>query len=173
MDIIMILILCTLVVFFRRLSAHQLVHKAGFFLFLFLAYSGSGVRSAVFKKKVKKDTEHERMLVLVRLSTERKHSHARHTTFPRAEHTQNDHFVSYVRFNAILRVLMSCRGYIITYKHSCTRKTVGTEPWRGQKGSQRRPYLIHEPPYHHSSLCSVSFFFGSFFCEFSCNRLRH
>ena len=103
------------------------------------------------------------MLVLVRLSTERKHSHARHTTFPRAKHTQNDHFVSYVRFNAILRVLMSCRGYIMTYKHSCTRKTVGTEPWRGQKGSQRRPYLLHEPPYHHSSLCSVSFFFGSFF----------
>ena len=134
-----------------------------FVFFLFLAYSGSGVRSAVFKKKVKKDTEHERMLVLVRLSTERKHSHARHTTFPRAKHTQNDHFVSYVRFNAILRVLMSCRGYIIMYKHSCTRKTVGTEPWRGQKGSQRRPYLIHESPYHHSSLCSVSFFFGSFF----------
>ena len=113
------------------------------------------------------------MLVLARLSTERKHSHARHTTFPRAKHTQNDHFVSYVRFNAILRVLMSCRGYIITYKHSCTRKIVGTEPWRGQKGSQRRPYLIHEPPYQHSSLCSVSFFFGSFFWEFSCNRLRY
>ena len=106
------------------------------------------------------------MLVLVRLSTERKHSHARHTTFPRAKHTQNDHFESYVRFNAILRVLMSCRGYVMTYKHSCTRKTVGTEPWRGQKGSQRRPYLIHEPPYHHSSLCSVSFFSGRFFENF-------
>ena len=63
------------------------------------------------------------MLVLVRLSTERKHSHARHTTFPNAKHTQNDHIASYERFNAILRVLMRSRGYINTYKHSCTPKT--------------------------------------------------
>ena len=35
--------------------------RRDFSFFLFLAYSGSGMRSAVFKKKAKKkDTEHER-----------------------------------------------------------------------------------------------------------------
>ena len=99
------------------------------------------MRSAVFKiKKVnKKDTEHERMLVLVRLSTERKHSHARHTTFPNAKHTQNDHFASYGHFNAILRVLMRSRGYTNMYSTRARAKHWQFEPWRGQKGSQRRP----------------------------------
>ena len=91
--------------------------RPDFFFILFLAYSGSCMRSAVFKKNKanKKDTEHERMLVLGRLSTERKHPHARHTTFPNAKHTQIDHVKSYERYNAILRVLMRSRGYTNTY----------------------------------------------------------